>query len=197
MSDAETPAPESGTLDPAYFSKVSPLPEQPLYPIHGAVWLDRERDQVFKYDARLGQWVPVDLTKPQRGERERLPARRASDRQKVVLDTFKCYVDVGRYADGRPGEIWLDASKSGAELRGLYAAIAHAVSIGLQHGVPMSEFVTTFTHVRYGPNGPMQPDPDDENPVDLGDATSPIDAIFRIIAAQCGIQIPEPPKEPR
>lgn len=72
--------------------------------------------------------------------RETLPARRATVRKKIIIGQHAVYVEVGFYEDGRPGEVFLQTSKFGTDMRDLFSSLATVISIGLQHGVPLSAY---------------------------------------------------------
>ena len=86
-------------------------------------------------------------------DRERLPHRRKGYTQKASVGGHKVYLRTGEYEDGRLGEIFIDMHKEGAAFRSLMNNIAIAVSIGLQYGVPLEEFVEAFTFTRFEPQG--------------------------------------------
>ncbi|HEX3665221.1 MAG TPA: vitamin B12-dependent ribonucleotide reductase [Rhizomicrobium sp.] len=106
-------------------------------------------------------------------ERERLPARRKGYTQKAVVGGHKVYLRTGEYEDGRAGEIFIDMHKEGAAFRSLMNNFAIAISIGLQYGVPLEEFVDAFTFVRFEPAGLVIGNDSIKN------ATSILDYIFR------------------
>ncbi|MEZ5890323.1 MAG: adenosylcobalamin-dependent ribonucleoside-diphosphate reductase [Xanthobacteraceae bacterium] len=87
-------------------------------------------------------------------ERERMPDRRKGYTQKAVVGGHKVYLRTGEYDDGRLGEIFIDMHKEGAALRSLLNNFAIAVSLGLQYGVPLDEYVDAFTFTRFDPSGP-------------------------------------------
>ena len=89
-------------------------------------------------------------------ERRRLPDRRKGYTQKAVVGGHKVYLRTGEYEDGRLGEIFIDMHKEGAAFRSLMNSFAIAVSIGLQYGVPLEEFVDAFAFTRFEPSGPVQ-----------------------------------------
>jgi ribonucleoside-diphosphate reductase alpha chain len=109
-------------------------------------------------------------------ERNRLPNRRKGYTQKAVVGGHKVYLRTGEYEDGRIGEIFIDMHKEGAAFRSLMNNFAIAVSIGLQYGVPLEEFVEAFTFTRFEPNGPVQGNDTIKN------ATSILDYVFRELA---------------
>ena len=107
--------------------------------------------------------------------RERLPRRRASITFAFRVADCEGYVTVGEYEDGRPGEVFMKVSKQGSTLAGIMDAFAIAVSLGLQHGVPLATYVKKYTNMRFEPAG-MTDDPD------LRIAQSLVDYIFRRLA---------------
>ena len=88
-----------------------------------------------------------------RAEREKLPHRRKGYTQKAIVGGHKVYLRTGEYEDGKLGEIFIDMHKEGAAFRSLMNNFAIAVSIGLQYGVPLEEFVEAFTFTRFEPQG--------------------------------------------
>ena len=109
-------------------------------------------------------------------ERERMPDRRKGYTQKAVVGGHKVYLRTGEYDDGRLGEIFIDMHKEGAALRSLLNNFAIAVSLGLQYGVPLDEYVDAFTFTRFEPSGPVQ-----GNDL-IKYATSILDYVFRELA---------------
>jgi hypothetical protein len=89
-------------------------------------------------------------------QRERLPNRRGGYTQKARVGGQKIYLRTGDYADGRLGEIFIDMHKEGATFRSLMNNFAIGVSLGLQHGVPLEEFVDAFTASRFEPPAPSR-----------------------------------------
>ena len=87
-------------------------------------------------------------------DRERLPDRRKGYTQKAVVGGHKVYLRTGEYQDGRIGEIFIDMHKEGAAFRSLMNNFAIAISVGLQYGVPLDEYVDAFTFTRFEPAGP-------------------------------------------
>jgi hypothetical protein len=114
---------------------------------------------------------------PRRTTREALPARRAGYTQKASVGGHKIFLSTGEYANGRLGEIFIALHKEGSAFRGLMDAFAIAVSIGLQHGVNLEDYVEAFTFTRFGPAGAVDGDPA------VTQATSLIDYVFRNVAA--------------
>src|SRR5499426_2580788 len=109
-------------------------------------------------------------------EREKLPDRRKGYTQKAVVGGHKVYLRTGEYDDGRLGEIFIDMHKEGAALRSLLNNFAIAVSLGLQYGVPLEEYVDAFTFTRFEPAGPVQGNDS------IKYATSILDYVFRELA---------------
>ena len=109
-------------------------------------------------------------------ERHRLPNRRKGYTQKASVGGHKVYLRTGEYADGSIGEIFIDMHKEGAAFRSLMNSFAIAVSIGLQYGVPLEEFVEAFAYTRFEPSGPVQ----GNDTVKM--ASSVLDYIFRELA---------------
>jgi ribonucleoside-diphosphate reductase alpha chain len=108
--------------------------------------------------------------------RRRLPDRRAGYTQKARIGNHKIYLRTGDYEDGSLGEIFIDMHKEGAAFRSMTNCFAIAVSLGLQHGVPLEEFVDAFTFTRFEPNGIVLGNPH------IKMTTSIIDYIFRELA---------------
>ncbi len=109
-------------------------------------------------------------------EREKLPDRRKGYTQKAVVGGHKVYLRTGEYEDGRIGEIFIDMHKEGATFRSLMNNFAIAISLGLQFGVPLEEFVEAFTFTRFEPAGFVQGNDAIKN------ATSLLDYVFRELA---------------
>jgi ribonucleoside-diphosphate reductase alpha chain len=109
-------------------------------------------------------------------ERRKLPGRRKGYTQKAIVGNHKVYLRTGEYEDGTLGEIFVDMHKEGAAFRSLMNNFAIAISIGLQYGVPLEEFVEAFTFTRFEPNGMV------EGNDAIKMATSVIDYIFRELA---------------
>jgi ribonucleoside-diphosphate reductase alpha chain len=108
--------------------------------------------------------------------RRRLPDRRAGYTQKARVGNHKVYLRTGEYQDGTLGEIFVDMHKEGAAFRSMTNCFAIAISLGLQHGVPLEEFVDAFLFTRFEPNGIVQGNPH------IKMTTSIIDYIFRELA---------------
>jgi ribonucleoside-diphosphate reductase alpha chain len=111
-----------------------------------------------------------------KSEREKLPHRRTGYTQKAIVGGHKVYLHTGEYKDGRLGEVFIDMHKEGAAFRSLMNNFAIAVSLGLQYGVPLEEFVEAFTFTRFEPAGIVQGNDTIKN------ATSILDYVFRELA---------------
>lgn len=109
-------------------------------------------------------------------KRRPLPTRRCGYTQKAVIGGHKIYLRTGEYEDGTLGEIFLDMHKEGAAFRSLMNCFAISISLGLQYGVPLEEFVEAFLFTRFEPNGPVKGNDH------IKMSTSIIDYIFRELA---------------
>ena len=109
--------------------------------------------------------------------RKRLPDRRGGFTQKAKVGGHTIFVRTGEYDDGTLGEMFIDMHKEGASFRSLLNCFAIAVSIGLQYGVPLEEYVEKFIFTRFEPSGPV------DHP-NIKTATSVIDYIFRLLAME-------------
>jgi ribonucleoside-diphosphate reductase alpha chain len=110
-------------------------------------------------------------------ERNRLPAKRRGWTQKAKIAGHTVFLRTGEYGDGTLGEIFVDLHKEGASFRSLTNCFAIAVSIGLQYGVPLEEFVDKFIFTRFEPNGFV------DHP-NIKHCTSIIDYIFRVLGME-------------
>jgi len=121
---------------------------------------------------------PEPVRPPAHAPRRReLPARRAGYTQKAAVGGHRLFLRTGEYDDGSLGEMFIALHKEGAAFRGLMDNFAHAVSLGLQHGVPLEAYVEAFTFTRFGPAGAVDGDPA------VTHATSLLDYAFRHLAA--------------
>lgn len=109
-------------------------------------------------------------------ERQKLPNRRKGYTQKASIGGHKVYLRTGEYDDGNLGEIFIDMHKEGASFRSLMHNFAMAISIGLQYGVPLEEYVDAFVFTRFEPSGPVG----GNDTIKM--ATSILDYIFRELA---------------
>jgi hypothetical protein len=125
--------------------------------------------------------------------RRLLPARSRGYTQKSSVGGHLVVLHTGEYEDERLGEISVTLHKESAAFKGLMECFTQAVSLGLQHGVPLPCFVAAFTQTRFGPAGAVEGDPS------VGYATSLVDYVFRHLAAIYlgGCDVPEEPAEPR
>jgi len=112
------------------------------------------------------------------GERLRLPKKRRGFTQEASVGGHKVFLRTGEYEDGQLGEIFIDMHKEGAAFRSLMNCFAMAVSLGLQHGVPLETFVEQFTFTRFEPHGPVQGHPN------IKFATSIVDYLFRVLGVE-------------
>jgi ribonucleoside-diphosphate reductase alpha chain len=90
--------------------------------------------------------------------RQKLPRTRSARTFEFRVADCKGFANIGEYADGRPGEIFLTVSKQGSTLSGIMGAFAKSISYGLQYGVPMRAFVEAFTNMRFEPAADRDPD---------------------------------------
>ncbi|HLD75213.1 MAG TPA: vitamin B12-dependent ribonucleotide reductase, partial [Bdellovibrionota bacterium] len=109
-------------------------------------------------------------------EKRPLPNRRSGYTQKAEIGGHKIYLRTGEYEDGSLGEIFIDMHKEGAAFRSVMNCFAIAVSLGLQYGVPLEEFINQFSFTRFEPNGIVR------NHDHIKMATSIVDFIFRELA---------------
>jgi ribonucleoside-diphosphate reductase alpha chain len=125
-------------------------------------------------DASTQNADSLDAQSPPRAVRHRLPAERASVTHKFGLAGHEGYITVGLYPNGSPGEIFIRMAKEGSTVSGLMDSFATAISISLQHGVPLRVLCEKFAHTRFEPSGWTG------NP-EIGYAKSIMDYIFRWI----------------
>jgi ribonucleoside-diphosphate reductase alpha chain len=111
-----------------------------------------------------------------KSHRTKMPQRRKGYTQKAVVGGHKVYLRTGEYEDGNLGEIFIDMHKEGAGFRAMMNNFAIAVSVGLQYGVPLEEFVDAFTFTKFEPAGMVQGNDSIKN------ATSILDYVFRELA---------------
>jgi ribonucleoside-diphosphate reductase alpha chain len=118
----------------------------------------------------------VIIKEIQKSRRDKLPERRKGYTQKAIVGGHKVYLRTGEYEGGKLGEIFIDMHKEGAGFRAMMNNFAIAVSVGLQYGVPLEEFVDAFTFTKFEPAGMVQGNDSIKN------ATSILDYIFRELA---------------
>jgi ribonucleoside-diphosphate reductase alpha chain len=129
---------------------------------------------------------------PYKPTRRMLPAKRHGFTQEARIAGHKIYLRTGEYEDGTLGEIFIDMHKEGAAFRSMINSFAIAVSKGLQYGVPLEEYVDTYTFVRFEPQGMVSGHPN------IKLATSVIDFVFRVLGMEyLGrtdlVQVADPP----
>ena len=131
-----------------------------------------------------GQLLPTTVANPvsptaasQSLKRFRLPRKRSGFTQEARIAGQKVYLRTGEYVDGTLGEIFVDLAKEGAAFRSMMNCFAIAVSLGLQYGVPLKEFIDVFTFSRFEPQGPV------DHP-NIKMCTSIVDYLFRVLALE-------------
>jgi ribonucleoside-diphosphate reductase alpha chain len=134
--------------------------------------LARELNQILA--ASTQNVDTLDAQAPPRASRHRLPGERASVTHKFAIANHEGYITVGLYPNGYPGEIFIRMAKEGSTVSGLMDSFATAISISLQHGVPLRVLCEKFAHTRFEPSGWTG------NP-EIGFAKSIMDYIFRWI----------------
>jgi len=107
-------------------------------------------------------------------ERRTLPAKRRGFVQKAKINGQAVFLRTGEYSDGTLGEIFIDMAKEGATMRSMMNCFAISISIGLQYGVPLEEFIDKFAFTRFDPSGFV------EHP-NIKSTTSIVDFIFRVL----------------
>jgi ribonucleoside-diphosphate reductase alpha chain len=138
-------------------------------------WFDHEEE--IETPAERIKKIAIDATNYiSKNQRRLLPSRRSGYTQKVRIGGHSVYLRTGEYEDNSLGEIFLDINKEGTLLRSMMNSFAIAVSLGLQYGVPLEEFVDVFIFSRFEPNGFVQQHDRIKN------ATSIIDFVFRDLA---------------
>ncbi|HZV05328.1 MAG TPA: vitamin B12-dependent ribonucleotide reductase [Gemmataceae bacterium] len=150
---------------------------QPLNTVADAPDLDAETSEMARQEPKAeAVRIAEKIVYRYLAHRRRLPDRRAGYTQKARIGNHKMYLRTGDYEDGTLGEIFLDMHKEGAAFRSMMNCFAIAVSLGLQHGVPLEEYVDAFLFTRFEPNGVVQGNPH------IKMTTSIIDYIFRELA---------------
>jgi ribonucleoside-diphosphate reductase alpha chain len=152
-------------------------------PLQSALIADEDAEDAVEelLEKPPAQRVPVIVERVveriyQRAERRRLPERRKGYTQKAIVGGHKVYLRTGEYEDGKLAEIFIDMHKEGSAFRSLMNNFAIAISIGLQYGVPLEEFVEAFTFTRFEPAGLV------EGNDAIKMSTSIVDYIFRELA---------------
>ena len=145
-------------------------------PLNAQVLEEESDDDEADIEPAAERTIDKIIEIAERTEREKLPDRRKGYTQKAVVGGHKVYLRTGEYDDGRIGEIFIDMHKEGAAFRSLMNNFAIAISLGLQYGVPLDEYVDCFTFTRFEPAGLVQGNDAIKN------ATSVLDYIFRELA---------------
>ncbi len=128
--------------------------------------------------ARAVKLDPASSSQALHGTRRKLPNKRRGLTQEAQVAGHKVYIRTGEYDDGALGEIFIDMHKEGAAYRAMMNCFAISVSLGLQYGVPLKEFVDKFTFTRFEPSGPVSGHPN------VKMATSIVDYIFRVLGME-------------
>ena len=169
---------ESKDLDTSYVATAAGN----LSTTEAGLRLDQQHTRITALEAQIKSIAEASLLNadaadskaPPRAVRHRLPAERASVTHKFGLSGHEGYITVGLYPNGSPGEIFIRMAKEGSTVSGLMDSFATAVSLALQHGVPLRVLCEKFAHTRFEPSGWTG------NP-DIGYAKSIMDYIFRWI----------------
>jgi ribonucleoside-diphosphate reductase alpha chain len=179
---AATPAVVEGSASVASTPGISPEAAQALAAAAAASATAAAQQQIAALEAQMRSMTEastqnadaVDAQAPPRAVRHRLPGERASVTHKFALGGHEGYITVGLYPNGSPGEIFIRMAKEGSTVSGLMDSFATAISISLQHGVPLKVLCEKFAHTRFEPSGWTG------NP-EIGYAKSIMDYIFRWI----------------
>ncbi len=161
------PKAEEANIQPATFNSVSNIVDL------GKLTVDELLDEVQKRvqsspDTKLKRKLASIV------ERRSLPAKRRGFTQKAKINGQAVFLRTGEYSDGTLGEIFIDMAKEGATMRSMMNCFAIAISIGLQYGVPLEEFVDKFAFTKFDPSGFV------EHP-NIKSTTSIVDFIFRVL----------------
>tara|TARA_B100000700_G_scaffold257393_2_gene291107 strand:+ start:1717 stop:2553 length:837 start_codon:yes stop_codon:yes gene_type:complete len=149
-----------------------------------------KKETVLETDSSISKLVNENLKKPEQSEnkinfsknskqnynRSKMPDRRKGYIQKVTIGDHKIYLHTGEYDDGKVGEIFIDMNKEGELVKALMNNFAIAISLGLQYGVPLDEFVDAFIETKFEPSGEISGNDRILN------ASSILDYIFRELA---------------
>ncbi|RXH57196.1 vitamin B12-dependent ribonucleotide reductase [Granulicella sibirica] len=160
----------------------TPTSEEIVIHKQTAAALDEANTRIVSLEKQLSQLIhsitqnseTASAKEPPRAVRHRLPAERASVTHKFALSGHEGYLTVGLYPNGTPGEIFIRMAKEGSTISGLMDSFATAISLSLQHGVPLKVLCEKFAHTRFEPSGWTG------NP-EIGYAKSVMDYIFRWI----------------
>lgn len=142
--------------------------------------LDGEMDEMAQTEqvTAVAQKIVEKIIYKEKSSRKPLPNMRIGYTQKASIGGHKVYLRTGNYTDGALGEIFIDMHKEGAAYRSLMNCFSIAISLGLQYGVPLDEFVDAFTFTRFEPNGIVQ------GHDNIKMSTSVIDYVFRDLACR-------------
>jgi ribonucleoside-diphosphate reductase alpha chain len=186
---AQTDADKKGTKavavtadSPVVSAGISPEAAQVLAAAAGVAATAAAQQQIAALEAQMRSMTEastqnsdaMDAQAPPRAVRHRLPGERASVTHKFALSGHEGYITVGLYPNGSPGEIFIRMAKEGSTVSGLMDSFATAISLSLQHGVPLRVLCEKFAHTRFEPSGWTG------NP-EIGYAKSIMDYIFRWI----------------
>ena len=151
---------------------------QPLNSVSGEDSFENETEELAETMSKPNDIIRIAERIIHRyiAKRRKLPFRRRGYTQKAKIGTHSVYLRTGDYENGQLGEIFIDMHREGAAFRSLMNCFAIAVSLGLQHGVPLEEFVDAFVYTRFEPNGIVIGNPN------IKMTTSLIDYIFRELA---------------
>ena len=152
-----------------------------LDPNNNKVIKNNKVDQIKKEDTKNSLGVESLITQnfsksEKTGKRFGMPDRRKGYIQKATIGDHKVYLHTGEYEDGKIGEIFIDTSKEGELVKALMNNFAIAVSLGLQYGVPLDEFISAFVDTKFEPSGKVYGNDR------ILSATSILDYIFRELA---------------
>ena len=136
--------------------------------------ISKKSDSIFENKENI--IASIDKTSDNKGKRFSMPDRRKGYIQKATIGDHKVYLHTGEYEDGKIGEIFIDTSKEGELVKALMNNFAIAVSLGLQYGVPLDEFINAFVGTKFEPSGKVHGNDR------ILSASSILDYIFRELA---------------
>ena len=142
---------------------------------HSSEWLLTETDKKSPIN-KESVITSINTANEKSGKRFGMPDRRKGYIQKATIGDHKVYLHTGEYEDGKIGEIFIDTSKEGELVKALMNNFAIAVSLGLQYGVPLDEFISAFVGTKFEPSGKVHGNDR------ILSATSILDYIFRALA---------------
>ena len=137
---------------------------------------EKKQNQFISKDSKTINTELSKKIKNQQNARFRMPDRRKGYIQKASIGEHKVYLHTGEYNDGKIGEIFIDTNKEGELVKALMNNFAIAISLGLQYGVPLDEFVDAFIDTKFEPSGKV------EGNDRILSATSILDYVFRELA---------------